>query len=246
MNRFAGFWLCLTLILCLTAAPLSALAETDAGAAPETEASVQETDPEPADPDADAQAALSEALERVSALELELAAANDEIARLQEQRDLLLDEVRQFAVDLAVARGEEATPTFDSDEMGLTLQMPTYTRLIPFNGMLHIVSADGLSQAQLSLITNADNQPYTRAEFDQNQIFEALIASWFAQGEPPQTDESELLHGPHLVLSASEDGQTDEVWLFAGETYLYCLEALGESGSVDMLITQIAEGLTTR
>ena len=243
--------LCLILILAL-AAPCGALAaEDEAPAADEAAPPVADEAPQdaaPAEPDGRLealQAALDEANARAEALQAELDAAKGEIGRLETQRDLLLDEIRAFAIDLAVARGEDAEPTFESDAMRLTLVMPTYTRLIPYNGALHIVSADQKAQGLLSVIVDGEGRAYTRGGLDHNQVFAALIADWFPAGDTPETTPTESPEG--LRLTRAVDGTTrDEVWLIAGETQLYCLEALGEGASIDALFDQIAEGLTTR
>ena len=225
MQTPASKLLCLVVSMLLALTSLAALAEGDAPPAGET-----------ASPD--------EANARIEALEAELAAAKDEITRLEAQRDMLLDEIRAFAIDLAVARGEDAEPSFDSADMRLSLVMPTYTRLIPYNGALHIVSADQKAQGLLSVIADSEGQSYTRGTYDHNQIFMALIDSWFGEGETPELTPTEAPEG--LRLTRSDDGtQRDEVWLIAGETHLYCLEVLGEKAAIDKLFEDIAEGLTT-
>ncbi|MBR0463047.1 MAG: hypothetical protein IJJ23_01500 [Clostridia bacterium] len=231
--------LILSLILCLT--PVLALAEQPAEPAPEDKADISAANDLMSALEVD----LSAANDRIAELEADLEEARDEITRLRQQRDLLLDEVRQFATDLAVARGEEAAPTFESEDLGLKLVMPTYTRLFPYNGALHIVSADGQAQGQLSLVTNAAGEAYLKDEIDPNQVYQALMRNWFDEEDIPETAPTEAPSGLRFTVPGGEDEVLDAVWLFTGERYIYCLEVLGGADSIEALFGQIAEGLTT-
>ena len=231
--------LLLSLALCLTA--FHALAEDPADPTPEGGADIGSANDLMSALEVD----LAAANDRISDLEADLDEARDEITRLRQQRDLLLDEVRQFATDLAVARGEEAEPTFESDEMRLRLVMPTYARMFPFNGTLHVVSPDGGAQGQLSLVTNAGGEPFLKDEIDSNQVYLALMENWFGEGDIPQTTSTDAPPGLRFTVSGGGDDTLDAVWLFTGETYIYCLEVLGGAESVETLFSLIAEGLTT-
>ena len=168
-----------------------------------------------------------------------------QLAEAQTERDALADQVKSLAGDLNKYLTAENSPKFESDDLALRLTMPAHTRLIAFNGLLHIVDADETAQVELSVWADENDEPYAPDDIDINQLWGITLDRLLEGGEArPETTETTEPAGRRIAIADEESERI--VWLFAGESRLYLMEAVGEPEAVENLIEQILNGAEFR
>ena len=134
-------------------------------------------------------------------------------------------------------------PKFESEDLALRLTMPAHTRLIAFNGLLHIIDADEAAQVELSVWADENDEPYAPGDIDMDQLWNTALDSLFEGAEHPATESTTDPVGRRVTLEPDENGEETIVWLFEGQSRLYLMEAIGEKEAVEALVEQIMKGI---
>ena len=169
----------------------------------------------------------------------EIEALQAQLAETAADRDYWKGQVKSLATDLNNLMTQDRFPRFDSEDMAISLSMPEHARLIGFNGLLHMISADGQAQAQLSVWVDGDEKPYAPGDVDIRQLWLTVEESLGEEIAPAEDTDDPA--GCRAV--AVQDGEETALWLFEGRSLIYLLEARGEAASVETLVGDIMAGI---